>query len=257
MQEHSGVSAARNRGIIEAVGDIISFIDSDDYIENNYFEILFKNIVIEDRDVIFFGYRRVTKSGDIIEQKYPPKFYESYHNNLINLSKEDIFGYTWCKAYKRSIIKNIRFNENLNLFEDEVFTCEVMGIPREIGFVNHVLYNYVREDGMGLSRQTHSDYYLMCEEVYLAWKRALRFTDSYQKFLGAKANHFVLNCKWYGLERKVNTLLFYKGLAECTFLADSNINEKLINLIKQRQWLRVFIWIVIYKLKNNIYGFRR
>ena len=33
MQEHSGPSAARNRGIIEAVGDIISFIDSDDYIE--------------------------------------------------------------------------------------------------------------------------------------------------------------------------------------------------------------------------------
>ena len=135
--------------------------------------------------------------GDIIEQKCPPpKFSESYYNNLINLFKEDIFEYTCCKAYRRSIIKNITFKEKLNLFEDEVFTCEIMGIPRKIGFVNHVLYKYVREDGMGLARKTHSDYYLMCEEVYLSWKRVLRFTDSYQKFLETKAKSFMLNCKW-------------------------------------------------------------
>mgnify|MGYP003304361536 CR=1 FL=1 len=46
-------------------------------------------------------------------------------------------------AAKRDLIKEIRFDCSLNLFEDEVFTCQALQNCGRIGVVNKLIYNYI------------------------------------------------------------------------------------------------------------------
>ena len=103
-QTNAGPSAARNVGLDKANGDIISFIDSDDYIRKDYFEQLDKAFDDETLDVVFCGFWRVDDQGNKISEHLPPELQSDYFENLINLSVADMFGYTWIKAFRRRII---------------------------------------------------------------------------------------------------------------------------------------------------------
>ena len=52
-QENKGVSSARNLGLSLATGKYIVFIDSDDWVEDNYLEILYKKIKSSNYDIVF------------------------------------------------------------------------------------------------------------------------------------------------------------------------------------------------------------
>ena len=51
-QENQGVSAARNKGIQQAKGEFIGFLDADDYVEDNFFQTLYTIARHENVDVV-------------------------------------------------------------------------------------------------------------------------------------------------------------------------------------------------------------
>ena len=65
-QENAGPGIARNTGIAAANGDYIVFIDSDDYVEKDYFQLLSEH----DEDVVFINVRDVDEEGRILRKKY-------------------------------------------------------------------------------------------------------------------------------------------------------------------------------------------
>lgn len=65
-QENQGPGIARNTGIAAAKGEYIVFIDSDDYIENDYFELLAKH----DEDVVFIDVQNVDEQGNVIKKDF-------------------------------------------------------------------------------------------------------------------------------------------------------------------------------------------
>lgn len=69
-KENGGLSSARNRGIDEAVGKFITFIDSDDYIHHQMLEILYEGIIKNKSDISICEYRRFDENETIEEEDY-------------------------------------------------------------------------------------------------------------------------------------------------------------------------------------------
>lgn len=253
QQSNAGVAEARNRGLEMANGEIICFIDSDDFIEPKYFESINETFLSAYADVVFLGARRVSRSNEIVANMHVKSLPNTYEEQLVALSRADAFGYTWIKAIRKEIIGEVRFCENLKPFEDEVFTCEIMEKRPAISNIDKILYNQVVVPG-SLSRRAYSDYYEKCEEVYLAWKRVLAHMQIKQHpFLQEKVNHMANVCKYYYLEKDVPPTSFVKGLTNCTFFQDATVEDSLIFAIQKRR----FVFAQTVRIANRTKVFLR
>lgn len=247
-QANAGPSAARNHGLDMAKGDVVSFVDSDDYLEPDYLERLHDVFQKEAAQVVFFGVNQISESAEKKEVRNIPELPQSYVEQLVALTKADLFGYTWIKAISRQTIGTTRFREDMNLFEDEVFTCEIMQKKPAIAWVGKPLYNQVVQTG-SLSRRTHPDYYKKCEAVYLAWKQLLASNLMQEhSILQEKANHMALICKYYLLERDVSPISFAQGLSGCTFFQDATVNDALLS----RKTAAILTKCAIYRTKTYL-----
>lgn len=144
-QENSGPSKARNRGINESNGDYIAFIDADDYVELNYIEEMIKQSNCFKSDMIICNYKEVRREGEI-----PSNIFTFINNGQVydcdtNCMGEVLCGrggLVWGKLLKSSIIKEnrIRFDENISMCEDLLFTLDFIKNTKVVSKVDDYLY---------------------------------------------------------------------------------------------------------------------
>lgn len=128
FSENKGASHARNLGIRIAKGELIWFIDADDWIEPNSLSQLISEF---NSDLLFFGFFKIYENGQRSQFRIQ-SMTETFSTDIdkvihrLFVSSEKFFGFTWNKLFKREIIHkyNLQFNENLIVKEDEVFTFE-------------------------------------------------------------------------------------------------------------------------------------
>ena len=136
-----GPGKTRNRGIEIANGRYVIFIDSDDYIENNTFEIMNKIIDETDVDCIIFDYYHHTDAGT-----FKRKSLLNGKPGIINKSDAIVYSSTnsWGKVYLlKNIIENdIRFPD-FKRNEDMPFNKLVVAASNKIYYCNENLYNYI------------------------------------------------------------------------------------------------------------------
>lgn len=251
-QANAGLAAVRNRGIQVAKGEVIHFVDSDDFIESEYLQSVYEAFQRERVDIVFFGARRVSETNELIDTMHTRSLPDTYEEQLIALTRADAFGYTWLKAIKKELIREAKFDENLKPFEDEVFTCEIMKKRPAITHIDKILYNQVVVPG-SLSRRTYPDYYEKCENVYLAWKQLLLSMGIPEhSVLQEKANRMAVACKYYILERDVPALSFAKKTAGCTFLKESTEGDRVVRALRGKKYGVVLAANIIYRGKNYI-----
>ncbi len=148
-KKNGGLSDARNKGLETIKGSYVTFVDSDDYVEKDYIEYLYKLIKKYKTNLSVCASRAIYESGTIISQET----YEEYKLTKVKLLEkmlyqENINVSTWGKLYASKLFNDIKF-PNGRIFEDSLTTyklidkCDYIAV----GLVNK--YNYmIRENSI-------------------------------------------------------------------------------------------------------------
>lgn len=141
---NGGLSAARNTGLQNAVGDYIWFIDSDDYIEKNSLSTLHKVITEHSGiEVITFGYRNVYSKLSI--DCHPPHALFNRMSSGCDLIANTAFYAAWNRIYNKKFLldSGIKFVEGI-IWEDGEFNLRLLSRTYAHYCIPNILYNYVR-----------------------------------------------------------------------------------------------------------------
>ena len=141
--ENKGVSHARNTGMQVANGKWISFVDSDDWLEENFCEKLINKAKELNADYIGCGYNKITndniqKVND--DEKVLTFTKDEYLIKLLNVQTS--YGLSHMKMIKTELAKKVKFNESLVVAEDALYNIELCEYLNKIVIYNLPLYNF-------------------------------------------------------------------------------------------------------------------
>lgn len=140
---HIGFPAAKNLGLDMAAGEYICFIDSDDYIEPRYLELLYKGLIETKADMCCCRYCAF-KNGTTPEEHEFSFSIKIYNENKIEIMFED-FGtsFMWNKIYKRELFNKLRFDDVMAL-SDTLLCYKLYERANYVATISTYLINYRR-----------------------------------------------------------------------------------------------------------------
>ena len=181
-QNNQGVAKARKNAAKYVSGEYVGFVDSDDYVDKDYFEKLIN--AVEETDIVTSGYRKCYHHGS-------SDFYDSIPSGVYRGCEEigyildnmiyyqdgkdrGITPYIWNKLYKASIVKQIyeEVGENILIGEDSDFLYRYLLKCSAIRITNICGYNYRLRLSSSLHKECRgylgsvNDLYYGLEEVF-------------------------------------------------------------------------------------------
>lgn len=147
--QHQGVAKTRNTGIEQSTGEYIGFVDSDDYIDIDFFEKLYNSATKSNSDIAIASILKHKKFFNIYNAKYTKEETAITIQDKIKLceDKKHFFFYAWNKIYHSEFIKenNIKFSEG-QIYEDVMFAIKALYYSNKIISVYGTKYHYIEHE---------------------------------------------------------------------------------------------------------------
>ncbi len=175
-QANAGVSAARNTGIDVATGDLVTFVDSDDAIEPDMYEILLPYFSDENVDIVHCGYKRIYLDGSSKEVNGTGKQVRQtrYEAAEYLLSGKMFVGSLCNKLFRAHLLAGVRFDTTLAINEDVLANAVLFSKANESVFLDVGKYLVYERVGSASSVTKElkkiSDSVLAAEKMLLVYK---------------------------------------------------------------------------------------
>lgn len=280
-KKNEGVSAARNSGIDIVKGKYIIFIDSDDYVESDFFEYAYSMVVLNKVDIFISGLIIETYlDGKITNEKKhcitADKMYTTktlLEDLLIHYPQICICG-PWCKLYSVKLIKsnNLYFSHELNYGEDTYFNLDFLAKTKKIYFSSASFYHYVRDRNESLFSRFHRDTYEVHTLIYNKMRKLMiqqscnteaiaRFERLYFSMLISGLHEYYRFYKQTTkTERKIMMIKISnnKYIKKYKIISMNNVKTKILLLLLKYRWFWVLdlVFIIHYMSKKRSFGKR-
>ena len=139
---NGGEFTTRNYGLERAVGEYVTFVDTDDYVEPNWAEKLYHAAKENDADLAVCGFERIDSntgkvvSKDMTTHGYAVKEITGKEDFMVAINPAP-----WNKIYRREKVKDLRFL-NFRGFNDMIFLASSYTKIKKVAYVPDVLYHY-------------------------------------------------------------------------------------------------------------------
>lgn len=238
-QTNQGLGAVRNRGIEEAKGTYIAFIDSDDVLAPHYCKALYEKAEMTGADLVVSEYwiqfeqsRRTLPTNLLLHQS------ENKTSLIEALLHGNITGFSWNKLYRRAFIEEhcIRFplRGELENIEDQYVTLRCFYLAHVIAFVHEPLY-YYRVHLSSIVQRYQKQYFQHGLTFYQAQHLFLKSYDEvtpYEKALDFFIVNHTLHCmlnEW----KSQNSLSFQQKLDHIREMVTHDVFQHAVKQVEQ------------------------
>ena len=192
-KENSGVSDTRNFGLDHAKGDHIAFVDSDDYIGQDYLKILMEMAEENDADMTILSFQRTDTENTVFVASSDQRFVFSGRETLGEMVKGNLFDIHICaKLFKAELFRDVRFPVG-KTYEDLAVIPYLISDGCRCVFSTSIQYYYYQRSGSITHRPTQSNLHNWLEET----KKLLDYTaKSYPEIYPYAVSRMVKTMFW-------------------------------------------------------------
>ena len=163
LKGNGGASSARNFGLDNVTGDYVTFIDADDWVEENHLEVLINNIKENNSDMAVSSIKKFDNSNNFYFRVYSNE--EKYLLNYNKLNRVEFlvilpklipannsYKVAVSKLFKKELVTDVRFDESIVYGEDLEFFFKIYNNINSISYIDEVTYVYRLHDERSSSK---------------------------------------------------------------------------------------------------------
>lgn len=254
FKANSGVSSTRNKGLDIASGDYIGFVDGDDYIEPDMYELLINNAIEYNADISHCGYQMVFPSRIDYYYDTDKRVLQDNETGVYDLlSAAFVEPGIWNKLYKKEVLQDVRMDCDIRINEDLLFNFFAFKKANISFYQDKPMYHYILRKGSAATSKYNFN--KLIDPVRVREKIFIESKDYSERIQTTAYSNYIKSIIYAYRTVRINKLSqFYNEVKKYRNILKSKDNKKLTRKIKIEKFMVSYLPLVytaVYKFYDK------